>query len=123
MPSLKRHEGYLLVDNRDGPGLSEADVAAWRAAGKHVLAVPEGKKHEAGTITCHHCQAVVILNPARTRSRNYCPGCDHYICDTCEQRRAQTLECVPFKQVLDELQEQNARREQLGLGAASILLP
>jgi hypothetical protein len=124
MPSLKRHEGYLLIDNSAGPGLSEADIdPAWRAAGKAVHAVPEGKKHEAATITCHHCQAVVILNPARTRERPYCPKCDHYICDTCESRRALTRECVPFKKVLDELQEQNARLEQLGLEASPILLP
>lgn len=114
MPSKRRHEGYLLIDNSAGPGLTEADVAVWRAAGKNPLPVGEGRKFESATLTCHHCQGLVILNPARTRERNYCPGCDHYICDVCEQRRARTLECVPFRQVLDELQEEAALREQRG---------
>jgi hypothetical protein len=109
MSSLKRHEGYLLIDHRGGPGLSEADIAQWRAAGKDVLAIGEGQKYEQATITCHHCHAIVILNPARKRARSYCPKCDHYICDVCEQRRAATFECVPMKRVIDELQEKRAK--------------
>lgn len=113
MHSKRRHEGYLMIDNSAGPGLSEAFVrATW--PGKATPAVGAGRVYESATITCHHCGAIVILNPARTRARNYCSGCDHYICDACGQRRAASLECVPFKKVLDELQEETFLREQRG---------
>lgn len=120
MPSLRKHEGYLLIDSSASPGLTEEFIrATW--PGRRVVAAPEGKVYESGTITCHHCQAIVILNPARTRPRNYCPGCDHYICDNCEAIRAQTLECAPFRKKLDEAQEAAARAEQRG--DSPILLP
>lgn len=56
---------------------------------------------EMATLTCSHCQNQVVLNPARTRARNYCPKCDHFVCDECELHRVQTGVCRPFTQVLD----------------------
>jgi hypothetical protein len=83
MNSKRRHQGYLLVDNRlaEGPrGLFEAD-----------------------THTCSHCDAIVMLNPLRTRERGYCRACDKYICDNCNAIKARTLECRPMKKVIDEV--------------------
>lgn len=103
MPKPRR-EGYLLIDNRDSPGVS-ADLL--HQAGKLGLApvVPSGATFESATVTCAHCNAVVILNPNRTRPRGYCAKCDAYVCDT----PACGLECRPFKKLLDELQEQASR--------------
>ena len=107
MSSLKRHEGYLLIDNRYGPGVSEEFI---KASGKEAPVVPEGTCYESATITCAHCNTVVILNPHRTRARNYCRRCDRYICDNpgCLQ------ECHPFDKLIDTLQEQAVKREILG---------
>jgi glycerol-3-phosphate cytidylyltransferase-like family protein len=102
MGSLRRHEGYLLIDNRFGPGVSAEFV---RQSGKDAPVVPEGARYESATITCSHCHAVVILNPQRTRPRHYCAKCDHYVCDT----PACAVECLPLAQVLDDLQERGAR--------------
>lgn len=109
MRSKQRHEGYVLIDNRDTPGISEALA---RAAG-----IPEVARHalyESATITCSHCQQVLFLNPARTRARGYCRKCDHYICDGCTAVMAQTLVCVPFKKIVDEAQENAFLQEQRG---------
>lgn len=84
-----RKEGYLLVDNRaNGGGLEEA-----------------------ATSTCSHCQNVVVLNPDRTRPRNYCRSCDHYICDLCAGAAWRTLTCTPIAKTFDQAQE----RALLGL--------
>lgn len=98
MSSLRLHEGYLLIDNRFGPGVSAEFV---RASGKSVPIVPEGALYESATITCSHCHAVVILNPDRSRPRNYCAKCDHYVCDNpiC------LIKCNPLNRVLDIMQE------------------
>lgn len=99
MSSLRRHEGYLLIDHRDSPGVS-AELA--RPIGAPVVG---STMFESATITCSHCQTVVILNPDRSRERGYCRKCDHYICDKCTRIMAQTLECRPFKQILDEAEK------------------
>ena len=102
MSSLKRHEGWLVIDNRFGPGVPAEMI---RASGKDAPVVAEGAMMECSTITCSHCHSVVILNPERTRQRNYCKKCDHYICDSpgCNSG------CVPMNKVLDDLQEQQGR--------------
>jgi hypothetical protein len=81
MRSKRSLEGYLLVDNR--------------AVGGGMM--------ESATITCSHCQRVVVLNPGRTRGRGYCPKCDSYVCDECEADRvAHGFRCLPMAQVFDE---------------------
>lgn len=77
--SKRSNEGYLLVDNR----------------------LSGGTLFESATITCKHCQQIVVLNPDRTRPRGYCRGCDHYICDKFECN----FQCVPMDKVFDQLQE------------------
>lgn len=96
MSSHRRREGYLLVDHRaTGEGL-----------------------YESATVTCSHCHAVVVLNPDRTREREYCAGCDRYICDGCGAEYKRTRTCTPFNRVLDLAQAAAIRREQAGLALA-----
>jgi hypothetical protein len=78
--SLKRHEGWLLLDHTASPGIP-ADIA--RKIGLDPKHVAEGKKFESATITCKHCGSAYLKNPKRTRPRGYCRSCDHYICDPC----------------------------------------
>ena len=106
MSSLKRQEGYLLIDNRFGPGVSEEFI---RASGKHAPVVKEGQLYESATVTCSHCNAIVILNPDRTRERGYCRKCDSYICDN----PGCSMECRNFDKLLDTLQEQAFKQEVL----------
>lgn len=83
-------EGYLLIDHR--------------ACG------PSGSAVESATITCSHCQRVVVLNPARTRERHYCPKCDHYVCDECEIVRVSSGgTCTTFNQIVEQAQERASR--------------
>ena len=93
MTSLRSHEGYMLIDHSNSPGLSDALVT------RQGLPPGSGRiKFESATFTCSHCETVVILNPNRTRSRGYCPRCDHYVCDNCEvERVAAGGACYPFK--------------------------
>lgn len=63
-----------------------------------------GGMKEFPTITCSHCQQVLIINPDRTRERGYCPKCDHYVCDRCEVIRL-NQGCKTYKQIMDEYEE------------------
>jgi uncharacterized paraquat-inducible protein A len=56
---------------------------------------------EAPTLTCSHCNCVVILNPQRRRERGYCARCDHYICDKAGCR----ANCNPISQMLELAQK------------------
>lgn len=52
---------------------------------------------EMHTMTCAHCNRVVLLNPERTRARGYCAKCDAYVCD----HRVCLTECNPFMQSVE----------------------
>jgi len=123
MSSLKRHEGYLLVDHRASPGLPE-EIA--RQAGYDPKFCGEGKIFEAASLTCSHCKNSWIKNPLRTRERAYCSQCDHYICDWCDLKRHDPLYVhLPYSKVVDitlELAEKMGSPQEL-LQPPNILLP
>lgn len=98
MASLRRHEGYFLMDNRVNEGVKDEIMVA--------IGLPPGAgkgMFEAPTYTCSHCDRVVVMNPLRSRERAYCRGCDRYICDNCGVIRAQTGACKTMKQTVDEV--------------------
>lgn len=74
----KFHEGYISVDHRASPGLPDNPLLG------------EGTLFEAATMHCAHCGTVVIMNPNRTRDREWCTQCDKYICDNCGVSRKDT---------------------------------
>lgn len=78
--SQKSKEGWLFIDHSASPGLPE-HVA--RLAGFDPKLCREGAVFESATITCSHCSTTWNVNPLRTRDREYCRKCDHYICDHC----------------------------------------
>ena len=104
MKSKRSQEGYLLIDHRFSPGLSEDEAPSVPLIARQGL-------FETKTLTCSHCPDVAIVNPARQRERGYCRGCNRYICDRCLLVLTQTLKCKTFKQFLDELQEANFQEE------------
>jgi hypothetical protein len=69
MPSKPRREGLLTIDHRNSPGVSAEFV---RASGLSAPVVRAGQVFESATVTCAHCNVVVVLNPDRTRPRGYC---------------------------------------------------
>lgn len=93
MASLRRQEGYLLIDHRASPGLPPS------AEPTHV---PGGALFESATVTCAHCHRIIVLNPDRSRARHYCPKCDHYVCDTV----ACVVTCDPMQAQFDRLERQ-----------------
>ncbi len=76
MSSLKRHDGYMVIDQRASgdpiPGLEKA-----------------GSFVELNTISCRHCGGVWRENPFRLRAREYCRTCNMYQCDGCYARSKQ----------------------------------
>jgi hypothetical protein len=108
MLSKRSHEGYLLINHKDSPGLTDSELII----GGSMLPPGAGRGvFEAPIITCSHCETGLIVNPLRTRDRAYCPKCDHYICDKCEIVRVQTGVCKTYKQFIDELQEADQKKE------------
>ena len=100
MPQKTNREGYLLVDHSACPDFRPG-------------ALPT--QFESATITCSHCQRVVVLNPDRTRSRGYCRKCDHYVCDECELERVQSGgACLTFNQIIEDHQNQQEKAPRYG---------
>ena len=91
--SKRSQEGYLLIDNRYGDGIEnrQSDVPELQA----------GAVFESATVTCSHCQRIVVLNPNRTRERAWCRKCDNYVCDGCAGAAA-LGKCKTFEQIIDE---------------------
>jgi hypothetical protein len=102
MLSKRSQEGYLLIDHRNSPGISERDLTpAARAAGFEA----HGGVFESPTIRCAHCGTMVVINPQRTRARHYCQPCDHYVCD----QYACVTYCTPLKKQIDDILEAATR--------------
>ena len=40
-----------------------------------------GEHQEFNTLTCVHCNIIVVLNKERKRDRNWCHRCNAYVCD------------------------------------------
>ena len=104
MQSKRSHEGYLLIDHTASPGTGSLAASPF-VRQKRAPIVPEGKRLEAAILTCSHCQRGVILNPQRGHSREWCSGCDHYICDNCGLIRKIDGMCRSMRVLLDRLQE------------------
>lgn len=83
-----------MIDHRASPGLPPDFYAKLGLPG---IVAGEGTVAEMPTLTCVHCNAVVILNPERTRARGHCFKCDAYVCDN----PACHANCTPFAGKLD----------------------
>lgn len=89
------------MDHSQGPGVPDEIVV-----GQGLVPGAGQKLFESSTFTCSHCETVVVMNPDRSRSRGYCPKCDHLVCDGCEARRvASGGVCYPFKAMCQDLLE------------------
>jgi hypothetical protein len=115
MTSQRAQEGWLYIDNRNNPGVSEEIVSANGLPTEAARGL-----YESATYTCSHCHSVVVLNPSRTREREWCRGCQRPICDACGATRKQTLTCKTMEQVFDETLQ--AADQQAGSAQPSILL-
>lgn len=114
MNSKKNHEGWLMIDHRASPGVSAEFVRGLGFDPENCGIAGEGEIFEAATITCSHCQTVLLKNPTRTRERGYCAKCDHYICDPCAAEKHLTGECNLARKRHDNAQEQAFLGEQRG---------
>jgi hypothetical protein len=115
--SKSRHEGYLMIDHRESPGMSDADLVA----GGMPLGAGRGL-HECAIYTCNHCEFGIMKNPDRTRGREWCRYCDHYICDRCGAILAATGICKPFRNLVEEVQEMASRGADNAEIESSIIL-
>jgi len=103
MTSLKRHEGWMFIDNRNSPGVEDEALVK--------LGYPVGAGHglfESATYTCSHCNSVVVIEPKRTRERGFCRGCGQRLCDACSIIKERTLTCRSMEQRISEMQELDA---------------
>ncbi len=88
------------MDNRVSQGVPDATMVA--------LGLPVGAGrglYESATYTCSHCNAVVVIEPKRTRERGYCRKCNSRVCDACETARALTFECKTMTEIVEETLE------------------
>lgn len=98
--SKRSLEGEIFIDHSSSPGLTLEQVGHFDAP-----AVPKGEIYESAIVICGHCQAVIVLNPQRTRDRGWCAKGDHYMCDDCTEVMHRTLECRSFERLKDTVLE------------------
>lgn len=105
MRSLASLEGYVLIDNRNNPGVPDEIVLAQglpAGAGTGIF--------EEACYTCSHCERQVVKNRARTRPRGFCTGCNKVICDECDTKyHASGHQCIPFKAFAEEVRNAAAK--------------
>lgn len=95
----------MYIDNRGTPGVDDETMVR--------LGYPAGAGrgvYESATYTCGHCNAIVVIEPKRTRERGYCRHCSQRICDPCVALKALTLECKTMARTIDETLEAAAKQ-------------
>ena len=103
-----------MIDNSNNAGVDDAVMVAMGypvGAGKGL--------YESATYTCSHCNAIVVIEPKRTRERGFCRKCNSRVCDACETIRAKTFECKTMAETIEEVLEQTVKQSD---PASSILL-
>lgn len=93
----RSNEAYVLIDHRNSPGVSPEFIAQNNLQNVAPVVGP-GQVFESAMVVCHGCGADIILNPNRSREREWCMVHDAYLCDACGLRRKQTGECKTLKQ-------------------------
>jgi hypothetical protein len=106
MRGKQSDEGYVLIDHRNSPGISQEFIVANNL---DAPAVGAGQMFESAIAVCHACGGDIILNPNRTRAREWCMEHDAYLCDRCALTRKLTGSCVPLKKRLFDLFERIIR--------------
>lgn len=106
MPSKLSQQGELLIDHRNSPGLTPEWAMVNGVGGPIVQA---GRTYETGIKMCAHCGGQVMMNPMRTREREWCMICDAYLCDNCGLNKKLGVPHKSFRQVLGELFEATQR--------------
>ena len=116
--SLKNHEGYLLVDHHDSPGIPD-EVAV-------KSGLPPGvgrKKYEAACFTCAHCEAVVVKDPKVTRESTKCVGCQHLLCRGCGYLYSLDRVCRNFKHRIEELRNSAEKKGTSEVLHSPLIIP
>lgn len=90
----RNKEGYVLIDHRNSPGISPEFLRINNLTGP---AVGSGQVFESAMYTCCSCGADVILNPNRTRDREWCWHCDSFMCDGCAYNKKMGMTHLPLK--------------------------
>lgn len=98
MRSKRQAEGYLIIENpMRAPLPTIEEIMSVSQPGRPVTVPDRVRTYESATVTCEHCHAIVVLNPDRSRPREWCFTCDSYICDVCALRRKQGVTCMPLR--------------------------
>lgn len=108
-------EGYLLIDHRASPGLTEAEAIS---SGVDPALVRGGRILESATYTCRHCRGVVVKNPHRIRERAHCQKCNDFICDGCH---AKTMDPLYIHLAYDEKVDKTLELAERGMPLGSVL--
>jgi hypothetical protein len=85
-----------------------------RAQGYLIITDPEAETKEADTITCCHCNRIVVLKPKTGLEDvgGWCGMCMKGICGPC----ADLGECTPFERKLEEMERAARLHLALGIG-------
>lgn len=100
MRSKRSDEGYVLIDHRNSPGVSKEFIIANNL---NAPAVGAGQVFESAVVVCHSCGSDIILNPNRSRAREWCMEHDAYMCDRCALMRRLTGSCVPLWKKIEQI--------------------
>jgi hypothetical protein len=106
MRTKRSQEAYLLISHQNSPGITPEFMRANNLPGP---AVGAGEVFESAMVVCAHCHNDVVLNPDRSRDREWCRKCDAYICDDCGLVMKASGEHKSAQQKISEIFEQTQR--------------
>lgn len=84
-----------------------------RPQGYGVVSAPEGQAQEHDTMTCSHCQRIVIVKPRCPPSDagGWCGVCAKLICKFCAGKG-----CTPWEKKMEQIERRERFLRSAGIG-------
>lgn len=102
MKTQRGKAGWLMLDHRESPGLSEAEI---RRKGMGLKEGAGRGLHETNVLHCAHCTKGMVVHPLFMIDLPFCALCDAHICDQCKTAQVVSGRHLPFSKVADLFQE------------------
>jgi hypothetical protein len=72
---------------------------------------PDCKNSEHDTVTCYHCQKIIILRVGQIPEGGWCMSCSKMICNLCVDKGI----CTPWEKQMEKMEARQRMLNSMGL--------
>lgn len=81
-----------------------------QSKGYAILNDPDNKNREFDTLTCNHCQRIILLEPGKVPEGGWCFQCSKMVCNNCVDKG-----CTPWEKKMEQMEAKQRMLRSVGL--------